>query len=168
MKFVLMCIMVAILSGLSFAQDNSIEKEFLQNKAKLKLERYSIGEDASSGSDYLVYKDKTGIVKIRDIWSSTANDTPRVHDFYYRDGKLILFVAFSPDKKQVKNLIKGKDLTLNTVEKLSLTDSKLTDWIENGKAVSNDDARWHEKEKEVLEAAKYQLENYQENKKSDK
>jgi hypothetical protein len=33
-------------------------------------------------------------------------------------------------------------------------------WIEKGKAISNTDARWNDKEKEVLELAKAELDNY--------
>ena len=161
MKIALAVALIVLVSGLSFAQDLSIEKDFEKNRAKLKLEKFSMGEDATSGYDYLIYTDKSKIVKIRSIWTSSAGPAPRVDDYYFRDGNLILYVKMPARKSQSKALIKGSNLPLVAEEKLYLKDSKLTTWIEKGKTIPNTDARWQNKEKEVLEMAKAELDNYQ-------
>ena len=160
MKFALAVLLIALYAGFNFAQDNSIEKGFEKNKSKFKLEKLSMGEDASSGFDYLVYKDKAQIIKIREIWSSSANPVYRIEDFFFKDGKLVLHVKHTFAKRYYKSSIKGTNIPLKQIERLYLTDSKLTTWLENGKAIPTNDARWQDKEKEVLESAKSQLENY--------
>lgn len=120
-----------------------------------------MGEDATSGFDYLIYTDNSKVVKIRSIWTSSAGPAPRIDDYYFRDGALILYVKMPARKSQSKALIRGSNLPLVAEEKLYLKDSKLTMWIEKGKTIPNTDARWSDKEKEVLEMAKGELENYQ-------
>jgi hypothetical protein len=168
MKIALAVALMVLVSGLSFAQDLSVEKDFEKSRAKLKLEKFSMGEDATSGYDYLIYTDKAKIVKIRSIWTSSAGAAPRVEDYYFRDGKLILYVKMPARKNQSKALVKGGNLPLVAEEKLYLKDSKLATWIEKGKAIPTSDNRWQNKEKEVLEMAKAELDNYQSMKEDDK
>lgn len=160
MKVALALILLAVFSGLCFAQDDAIEKDFEKNKSKYTREKLSEGEDASSGSDYLVYKDGSKIVKIRSIWSSSAGPVPRVEDFYFVDGKLVLWTKSTLQKKLLKKAVKGNNVALDTEEKLWLKDDKLTAWTEKGKTVDKTDTRWKDKEKEALEAGKNELENY--------
>jgi hypothetical protein len=160
MKVILALLALAVFSGLCFAQDDAIEKDFEKNKSKYTREKFSEGEDASSGFDYLVYKDGSKIVKIRSIWSSSAGPVPRVEDFYFADGKLVLFTRSTLQKKLLKSAVKGNVVSLKTEEKLWLKDDKLTVWIENGKTIDKTDKRWSEREKDALEAGKNELENY--------
>lgn len=160
MKFAFAILLVALCCAANFAQETNAEKDFEKNKLKYKLEKFSEGEDASSGYDYLVYKNKDKIVKIREIWSSSAETTYRVEDYYFKDGKLILFAEYTFAKRFYKTAVKGTNITLTLVEKLSFTDSKLSNWLEKGKSVANDDKRWQDKEMEVLEKTSDQLENY--------
>ena len=161
MKIALAVVLIALFSSLSFAQDLSIEKDFEKNKPKLKLEKFSMGEDATSGYDYLIYTGKSKIVKIRSIWNGGASSQPTVEDYYFNDGTLILYVKMPAKKSQFKALVKGRNLALVAEEKLYLKGSKLTAWIERGKTIPVFDTRWNAKEKEVLEMAKAELENYQ-------
>jgi hypothetical protein len=160
MKIALLLISLAFLSLPNRAQETPTEKDFAGKIKTFSLEKFSMGEDASSGFDYLIYKNKTQIVKIRSVWSSSANDEPRVDDFYFQNGRLILYVKLSVDNKQLKNVVKGSNIPLRAVEKLTLKDSRLTEWTENGKTVSAADPRWKEREKSVLEHARGELENY--------
>ena len=160
MKFALAVFLIALYAGFNFAQDNLIEKDFEKNKPKFKLEKLAMGEDASSGYDYLVYKNKDEIVKIREIWSSSANPVYRIEDFFFKDDKLVLHIKYTFAKRYYKTAVKGINVPLKQVEKMYLTDSKLTMWLENGKMIPTTDAQWQDKEKEVLEAANSQLENY--------
>jgi hypothetical protein len=144
----------------AFAQDNTIERDFERSKARYKLEKFAEGEDATSGYDYFVYKDKGQVVKMREIWSSSQADTYRAEDYYYSGGKLIALVKYTFNRKYYKTAEKGANIPLKLVEKMYLTDAKLATWIENGKTVPKDDKRWLDKEKEVLEAGKSMLENY--------
>ena len=160
MKFTFAVILLALCSIASFGQDGSVEKDFEKNKLKYALEKFSEGEDASSGYDYFVYKDKARIVKVREIWSSLSYATYRAEDYFYKDGKLIALVKYTFAKKYYKTAEKGTNVPFKVVEKLYFTDSKLTGWIENGKTIPATDKRWQEKENEALEAGKSQLENY--------
>lgn len=168
MKIALTVILTALFSVLSFAQDLSIEKDFEKMRPKLKLEKFSMGEDATSGYDYLIYTDNSKVVKIRSIWNGGASSQPSVDDYYFRDGTLILHVKMPARKSQFKNLVKGRNLPLAAEEKLYLKDSKLTTWIEKGKTIPISDARWQNKEKEVLETAKGEMDNYQSMKEENK
>jgi hypothetical protein len=160
MKLVFTVILFAFCCLPSFAQDDAVEIDFEKNKLKYRLEKFSEGEDASSGYDYFVYTDKAQIVKVREIWSSLSYSTYRAEDYYYKDGKLIALVKYTFDKKYYKTAEKGRNIPLKQVERLLFTDSKLTGWTENGKAIPTTDKRWPEREKEGLEAGKSQLENY--------
>ncbi len=160
MRIVFGFILLAFCCVAGFAQVSSIEKDFEKNKAKFKLEKFAEGEDASSGYDYLYYTNKTAIVKVREIWSSSANPVYRVEDYFFKDGKIALLVKYTFTKKFYKTSLKGANIPLKLVEKLTFTDGKLTTWIENGKTIPTTDQRWNETEKNALESANYKLENY--------
>ena len=159
MKIVLTMILVAICALAGFAQAD-FEKDFEKNKLKYKLEKFSQGEDASSGYDYFFYKDKTQIVKVREVWSSSANPTHRIEDYFYSNGKLIAVLKYTFDKKYYRTAERGRNVPSKLVEKLVFADSKLANWTENGLTVAPTDKRWQEKEKDAFEAGKSQLENY--------
>lgn len=158
MKINLLIIFIFLLSISSFAQDSAIEKNFEKNKRSYFLTKFSIGEDASSGSDYLVYRQKTSTKKIRVIWSNYSGVT--VDDFYYEFGNPILLVKYSAQKTQYKSLAKGANLPLKLLERFYFKDGKLLTWLQNGKTISATDSRWAEKEKEVLESFEQQLETF--------
>jgi hypothetical protein len=161
MKIVLAAALIVVVSGLSFAQELSVEKEFEKNKPRLALEKFSVGEDATSGYDYLVYTDKSSVVKLRSIWSSSTGIQSRVEDYYFKDGILFLYVRMLAENRNLKPLVRGQNVPLTVEEKLYLKDSKLAAWIEKRKTIPSTDARWSNKEKEVLEMAKAELDNYQ-------
>jgi hypothetical protein len=142
------------------AQNGDVAYNFEKNKTKYKLEKFAEGEDASSGYDYLIYKDKEAIVKIRVIWSSSANPNYWIEDYYYNNSKLNAFYRYDLSKRNYRNAKNGRTIPLKEVERLFLTDLKLNAWTEKGKAVSKEDARWAEKEKEILEKAAGNLEMY--------
>lgn len=160
MRIVLAAVLMALFSGLLYAQDSAAEKAFVKSRPKLKLEKFSEGEDASSGFDYLIYKNKAGVVKIRSIWSG-VDKTAKIDDYYYENGKPVLYVSMTFPKSRLKEVIRERTIPLTTVERLHLKYSKLTAWIEKGKTVSATDARWNQRETELLEQARGQLENYQ-------
>ncbi len=59
MKNLLMTLVLfALLSSSNYAQDKSIEKNFGKTKQSLSVVRFAVGEDASSGFDYVVYRKK--------------------------------------------------------------------------------------------------------------
>jgi hypothetical protein len=160
MKLLFAVLLFAFCAVANFAQVTSVESDFEKNKTKYKLEKLSEGEDATSGYDYLVYKNKDEIVKIREIWSSSAVSTYRAEDYFFKDGKFVAYVKYTFAKKYYKTAIKGTNVPLKLVEKLYFSDSKLTSWIENGKTIPTNDKRWQEKENDTLERAKNQLEMY--------
>ena len=159
MRLALAVIIIALVYGLASAQDYSIEKAFERDRRSLAVERFSIGEDATSGFYYLVYKSRREIRKIRSVWNGGCCQPPEVKDFYFKDGSPVLCVKLSVNKRRLKAAIRGS-AAFGTDEKLYLKDSKLTAWIEKGKQIPPSDPRWKEKEKSVLEEAKEQLENY--------
>ncbi|HRH45463.1 MAG TPA: hypothetical protein PKY82_27745 [Pyrinomonadaceae bacterium] len=158
MKILLTLILAFVLSCSAFAQDNSIEKTFEKNKRGYSLKTFSIGEDASSGFDYLVYRQKLSTKKIRVIWSNYERAT--VDDYFYEFGKPLLLIKSTAKNSQTKSLAKGANLPLTAFEKFFIKDSKLVTWLENGKNIPSTDPRWAEKEKEVLESFEEQLETY--------
>ncbi|HEV7642487.1 MAG TPA: hypothetical protein VGO50_00970 [Pyrinomonadaceae bacterium] len=162
MKIMLAFLMIAFLSLAAAAQDVSADKSFAANIKKFKVEKYSVGEDASSGYDYLVYKQGTKVVKIRTIWSSSANPKWWVEDAYYESDVPVLFVKLKLTKRQFKSVVRGSQITLPVNDKFYLKDAKLVKWIENGKAVPTTDTRWPVIEKEAFMSAKDALEFYPE------
>ena len=160
MKLLFAIVLVSFFSLVVVGQKTSIASDFEKNKFKYKLEKFAEGEDASSGYDYLFYKDKDAIVKIRVIWSSSANPNYWIEDYYFNDGKLTAFLKYDLTKKNYKNAKSGKTLPVKGTESFYLKDKKLTDWTENGKIVSKDDSRWNEKETEILQKANDQFEMY--------
>lgn len=157
--------LMAVVAG---AQDVSADKSFAANIKKFKVEKYSVGEDASSGYDYLVYKQGTEIVKIRTIWSSNANPDWWAEDAYYEDGKPVMLVKQSLPKKQYKSVVRGSLIALPVTDKFYFKDAKLVKWIENGKTVPTTDTRCAEIEKEAFMSAKDALEFYPELKELDR
>lgn len=158
MKIILTLIFTLIISLSAFAQIDSVEKNFEKNKRNYKLTKFAFGEDASSGWDYLVYRQKTSTKKMRVIWSNYSSVT--VDDYYFEAGKPVLLVEYTPKKSQYKSLAKGLGITLKPIQKFYFTDSKLVKWIENGKEVPTTDVRWAEREKAVLASFEEQLETY--------
>lgn len=161
MKIFFAVIIISLVSLVAVGQNDSVAADFEKNKAKYKLEKFAEGEDASSGYDYLFYKNKESIVKLRVIWSSLANPNYWIEDYYFNDGKLFAFTKYDLAKKNYKNARLGKTIPLKESERLNLTDAKLTIWFEKGKVVTKDDARWNEREREILENAKNNLDLYQ-------
>ena len=156
--FAVLLITICVVAG--FAQDDLIEKNFEKNRLKYRLEKFSEGEDATSGFYYLYYRNKTGFVKMRMAWTSEGYKEHDTYDYYFKEGKLILMVRYPRSKSQYNGTSQGKSLLIQADEKFYFTDSKLTKWIEKGKAVPTDDKRWPEKEKEILDEAKDRLDYY--------
>ncbi|MGZ5437234.1 MAG: hypothetical protein ACXWIF_14425 [Pyrinomonadaceae bacterium] len=162
MRIAKVLILIALLSTLSHAQDLSIEKDFEREKGRLSVVRYVLGEDATSGFYYFVYKSRSRVKKIRMVWNGGATNDPYAQDFYFKDGSPVLYVELSGERKRLAAVIRGRNTSLRQVEKLYLKDSKVTMWVENGKMIPSSDARWKEKEGRVLEQFKEQLETYRE------
>ena len=163
MRIAKVLILITLLSTLSHAQDLSIEKDFERERARLSVVRYVMGEDATSGFDYFVYKSRSrGVRKIRMVWNGGATNDPSAQDFYFKDGSPVLYVELLGNRKRVAAITRGRNTSLREVEKLYLKDSKVTMWVKNGKMIPSSDPRWKEKETRVLEQFKEQLETYRE------
>lgn len=153
---------MAFFSLAAAAQSETAEKDFTRNLKKFKVEKYSMGEDASSGYDYVIYKRGSEIVKIRTIWSSSANPKWWVEDAYYKAGEPVLLVNLSLTKRQYRSVKRGSLLALPVEDKCYFKDGKMVKWLEKGKAVPATDTRWEEMEKDSLTSAKDTLEFYPE------
>lgn len=160
MKITLAFLLTAFLSLVAAGQAETAEKDFAANIKKYEVEKYTMGEDASSGYDYLIYKLGPAIVKIRTVWSSSANPKWWVEDHYFNDGVPVLGVKLTLTKKQFKAVTKGSLISLPVTEKFYFKDSKLVKWIENGKSVALSDPRWSETEKNAFASARDTLEFY--------
>jgi len=154
--------MIALFSLAAAAQGDTAEKDFTRNLKKFKVEKYTMGEDASSGYDYVVYKRGANIVKIRTIWSSSANPKWWVEDAYYEAGAPVLLVNLSLTKRQYKSVKGGSQIALPVNDKYYFKDGKLVKWLEKGKAVPATDTRWEEVGKDALASAKDTIEFYPE------
>jgi hypothetical protein len=162
MRITTVVILISLLSTLSHAQGVSIEKDFERERARLSVVRYVIGEDATSGFYYFVYKSRSRVKKIRMVWNGGATNDPNAQDFYFKDGSPVLYVELAGKRERLAAVMRGRNTSLREVEKLYLKDSKVTMWVENGRTVPSSDPRWKEKERQVLEQFKEQLETYRE------
>lgn len=162
MKTIFIFLAITLFSFAAFAQGETAEKDFARDIKKFKVEKYAMGEDASSGYDYLIYKKKDEIVKIRTVWSSSANPKWWVEDVYYQAGQAVLVVQLSLTKKRYRSVVRGTQMALPVNDRYVLKDSKLVTWTEKGKTVAASDPRWAETEKDVVSSAKFTLEFYPE------
>lgn len=160
MKLLMGVFLLTFCFTVNFAQNTTVEADFEKNKAKYKLDIFGEGEDASSGYDYLVYKKGDAIVKLRVVWSSLSYTTYRIEDYYFKNGKVVALLKYSFARKFYNSAKKGTKVPMKPTEKIYLTDSKLTAWTENGKTITQTDARWAETEKQIGESAAYLLESY--------
>ena len=154
--------MIALFSVGVAAQADAAEMNFTKNLKKYKLEKYAMGEDASSGYDYLIYKRGSNIVKIRTVWSSSANPAWWVEDAYFEAGTPVLLVNLSVAKRQYRSVVRGARMVLPVKDKYYFKDDKLVKWIEKGKVVEATDPRWQQVEKDTLASAKDTLSFYPE------
>jgi hypothetical protein len=152
--------MIALLSGAALAQKTAADTNFAANIKKFKVEKYAMGEDASSGYDYLVYKRGAEIVKIRTIWSSSANKKWWAEDAYFESGAPVMLVKLALTKRQFNPVRRGSQIALPVNDKFYFKDAKLVKWIESGKIVATTDKRWAEVEKDAFASAKDALEFY--------
>jgi hypothetical protein len=158
MKIILTLFLISISAFGILAQDSSVEKTFEKNKRSFSLTRFAIGEDASSGRDYLVYRQKTSTKMIRVIWSNYERAT--VDDYFYEAGKPTLLIQYTAKHNQYKSLARGANLPLKMVSKFYLSGSKLVNWIENGKTIPATDSRWADQEKDVIAGFDEQLDTF--------
>ena len=161
MKTAPLLILIALLLSIAQAHPGSVERDFETEKRTLKVDRFSMGEDATSGFYYLVYKRKAEVRKIRAVWNGGCCNQPYAEDFYFKDGQPALYVRLLLSRKQLRSAVKGMSVRFGVEEKLYLKESRLTAWIKNGQAIPPNDPRWQGKERSVLEDFKGQLENYQ-------
>ena len=136
-----------------------VEENFARNKVRYKCEHFVMGEDATSGYDYLFYKNGSKIVKIRSIWSASYTRGLRIEDLFFNGG-LVLMRKWTGSKRNFAALKAGRNAALTPKEELYFNGAKLTRWVENGKAVDPTDRRWAETERSILEYAKSEIENY--------
>lgn len=147
------------LAGLAAAQVSSVEGSFKKNKAKYTREFFSMGEDASSGYDYVFYKSGSKIVMLRVIWSASHSNELRISDFYF-DDELALHRKQTAGKRQLSLLKRGREAPLVVKEEHHFVDGKLTKWILASKTIPTTDARWATTEKDTLEHARSEREAY--------
>jgi hypothetical protein len=158
-KFAAILLLVLTFSLSVLAQKSTAEIDFEKNRAKYTREHYEMGEDASSGYDYLFYKRGDEIVLIRSIGSATYSKEIRIDDLYFNNGLVFMRRSVSA-KRNLGALKRGRDLPLASKEELHFVNGKLVRWVENGKEVDKADKRWAETEKQTLESAAAELENY--------
>lgn len=133
------------------------------DKRVFKVEKYAVGEDASSGMDYIIYKYKGRIARIREIWSSSANRNPTAEEFQYdAKGNTVAYYEFAIKYSQVNAVVRNSKYVLKATDVRILKDGKMVKWTENGKIISNSDPRWAEMESDALTRGKNMLEFYPE------
>src|SRR5688572_23757698 len=114
----ILSLLLTVMAAVTIAgQTTDIPKTFEKNKLKYTREHLVMGEDASSGFDYLFYKSGNKIVKIRSIWSASHSNELRIEDFYYGDSPLLI-QKFTGTKRQLRSLTRGMNGLLNKKEEL--------------------------------------------------
>lgn len=147
------------LSAIAVAQKSTAEVAFEKNKAKYTREHFEMGEDASSGYDYLFYKQGDKIVMIRSIGSASYKNEIRIDDLYF-DGGLTFMRRSTSTKRNLSALIRGRNVVLASKEEFHFANGKMIRWVENGKTIDTSDKRWAETEKSILDNATAEVENY--------
>jgi hypothetical protein len=151
----ILALTVSIVPG----QKSEVEKAFASNRAKYTREHFAEGEDATSGYDYLFYKSGERIVSIRSIWSASWSKDLRIDDYYFDDE--VSFARRSVAPKRLLALLKrGGNALLTSKEEFYFKDGKLTKWIVGGKAMSPSDPMWPQTEKQVIDQARSERDNY--------
>jgi len=152
--------LVACLNAVILGQASPAEASFEANKSKYSRELYGVGEDASSGYDYVFYKNGPTIVKIRVIWSASYSKELRIDDYYFEGDGLLLARKFTAPKSRLNVLKKGRAAPLVSKESFHFENEKLSRWLVAGKMISPTDQGWQAKEKEILEQARSERESY--------
>lgn len=155
---------LSLLTALIFAISVSAQKPdaetgFEKNKAKYTREHFAEGEDASSGYDYLFYKDGEKIVMIRSIWSASWSKELRIEDWYF-DGGLVLMKKAAAPSRRLSFLKRGRNVTLTQKEEMHFKDGKLLKWLIGGKSAPLNDEEWGERQTNTIEGSKLLYENY--------
>ena len=149
-------------SANAFAQRNLTELDFNKNRTLYSREQFSEGEDASSGFDYVYFRNRTEIVMIRAIWSATHTRELRIEDMYFGDDGLALYRRSTAQRKSMGVLKTGRSTGLQAKEEMHFENRRLVRWIQDGQAVSKLLATsWLEVEKSTLETAKAWIESYE-------
>ena len=158
-RSVTLLLCVLLLAGFTTAQANDVEGDFKKNKAKYTREFFSMGEDASSGYDYVFYKNGPKIVMIRVIWSASYTNELRISDFYF-DDDLVFHRKQTARKSQLSLLKRGRDVPFVVKEEHHFSAGRLTKWIADKKTIPPTDTRWAATEKDTLEHARSERESY--------
>src|SRR5215216_65352 len=125
-------VLMSALGG--FGQASQTENDFESRKNTYAVERFTEGEDATSGYDYLFYKNGAQIVKIRSIWSASYSKELRIEDFYFNGDQLLLFRKFTAPSRLLKSLKKRDKGLLTSTEEFHFANGKLARWVVSGKA----------------------------------
>jgi hypothetical protein len=165
--FVLVGLILAS-SASTFAQKDLIELGFESNRNRYTREHFSEGEDASSGFDYIYFRNDKAIVMIRSIWSATHTRELRIEDMYFRNGGLAVFRRATAHQKSIGVLKTGRNSGLTAKEVMHFENGKLVSWTQNGSPVSKVGTFWPDAEKSTLETARQWVEYYADLKKSNK
>ena len=144
----------------AFGQPSETEKDFESRKKTYTVEHFAEGEDATSGFDYVFYKNGARIVKVRSIWSASHSKELRVEDFYFNADGLLLSRKFTAPSRSLKSLKKGSPGPLAVKEEFHFADGKLAKWVVDGKSKLPGDDGWAKAEKEILEQARSSREYY--------
>jgi hypothetical protein len=157
-KIVVVLVIFFASSTITLAQPNSTELNFQKNRTRYSQEHFSEGEDASSGFDYVYFRNGKNIVMIRTIWSATYTNELRIEDMYFEGDLLALFRRSTARKKLLAVLKTGRSAALSSKEEMHFKKGMLARWIENGKPV--DKIFWPDAEKSTLEKAKGWINSY--------
>lgn len=167
-KMLVLLVLVVASSTITFAQRTASELDFEKNRSRYTREHFSEGEDASSGFDYVYFRDGKKIVMIRSIWSASHTRELRIDDMYF-NGKELIFVRNSTAPKSSLSALKaGRSTGMTSKGEMHFEKGKLTKWIEGGKTMSPSALSWEEAEKSMLDNAKSFIENYADLKKANR
>ena len=112
MKF-LIFILFSIISHLHcFADSNKVAPDTKWTHS------WSEGEDATS-SFYYFFEDRGGVRRIRMMWNGGAQNKPTVQDYFFESG-IIKIVSQEADRKNIANLIQGKDTGLKVLSQTKI------------------------------------------------
>lgn len=154
---------LAAVVGTAYGQKDPMADQFEKSRPLFKVERFSEGEDASSGWYYIRYTLKGRPAKIRETWTSSASREQETRDVYFHeDGEVAIVVVYPRSKKQYSSSPKGSRMTIAPAEIMTFKDGKMTGWQSGKTKMSDSDQAWNAKASETLESIKQLLETVDE------